>query len=589
VEAFNFELKLVSNVEGVAKRDAVALSKIEVQGKKTADVLGKQFEKIGFAEARRQKKQQEGFSNLWAKLGNAAAKAQERAAKQQERSIIAHERAVEHRVEKLKEQSLMGGLKEGFGTAKLTSAAFYGSALAEGAFKMVDILVEGIHKVVDIFEEGVSRAFEEAGKQQTLRIGEKLSLGAGAGAFREDVGRFSKLTGFDDDLIRGMLLKTRRAGFNQQGARSAFAAAADVAAGEGQGGNAGRVGELVEAFTQIKLKGGVRERMLPGLGVDVKQFYTSLAKELKLGTGQAGIDAAKKRAEEGKIDPQLLLNTIYRGIEAKQGGKLGTGAVEFSKSFEAQLAKVKNLPNEYLKNLVESPSFARASQLLGGLLENLDPESPAGTRIMASINNMFDKIVGFIGDPKDAADSLADKIEDVIDFSRQLVDDFRSWADALLPSLNTLEDMVFAMRKMVAFAEGGGWTKVHARLETINTEEAKVDAKRNERMIERQLREQDPEMFQQALADRLKRTQMYQQASGQFGPINMPAVEQAARADVEEQKNRIRAVTVNVHPGAVVVHAAAGDDPDKAHREAGANMGKHVVRELEKAAQEGGG
>lgn len=573
METFDFGLKLISNIDRVAKGNVDSLAKLEGQGKKTKDVLGKQFEKVGFAEARRQQKLQEGFAASWAKIGNAAAKAQERA-------IKSHERAVERRVDKMREHSLMGGIKEGLGTGKLTSAAFYGAALAEGAFKAVDIMIEGIHKVVEVFTEGVAHAFEESGKQQTLRLGERLSLGGKGGKeYAEDVGRFSKLTGFDDDAIRKMLLPARRAGMNQQGVRTAFAAASDVAAGEGQGGNIGRVQELLAMFTKIQLKGGVTERMLPELGVAVKPFFADLAKQLKISP-----EEAKKRAEEGKINPQLLLNTVYKGIEAKQGGKLGTGAIEFSKTFESHLAKVKNLPNEYLKNLVDSPEFSRANELLGHLLENLDPESPAGKRIMDSVEHMFNRIVGFIGDPKDAADSLADKVEDLISFSEQLVDDFRSWAEALVPSLETMEDMVFALRKMKAAASGNMGDML-----AVGLDEARVDKKRNERMIERGLRAGDKDMFDEAVQNRLKAAQSYQNASHENGPIYMPAVEKAAREDVEEKKNRIRGATIHVAPGAVVVHAAPGDSPDKTHHEAGVKLEKTVTRALERAAQEGGG
>jgi hypothetical protein len=573
VEVFEFGLKLVSDIDRVAKRNTDSLAKLEGQGKKTKDVLGKQFEKVGFAAARDQKKQQDAFAASWNKIGLAAAKAQERA-------IKAHERAVEKRVEKLQDRSLMGGIKEGLGTGKLTSAAFYGAALAEGAFRAVDIMIEGIHKVVEVFTEGVARAFEESGKQQTLRLGERLSLGGKGGKeYAEDVGRFSKLTGFDDDLIRQMLLPARRAGMSQQSVRTAFAAASDVAAGEGRGGDAARVQGLLETFTKIQLKGGVTERMLPELGVAVKPFFADIAKQLKISP-----EEAKKRAEEGKINPQLLLNTIYKGIEAKQGGKLGTGAIEYSKTFESNLAKVKNLPNEYLKNLVDSPEFGRANELLRGLLENLDPDSPAGKRIMDAVEHMFERITSFIGDPKDAADSLADKVEDLINFSSELIDDFRSWADALIPSLETMEDMVFALRKMKAAAKGSV-----TDMAQVAMDEAKVDQKRNERMVERQLRTGDKDMFDAAVQDRLQRAQAYQNASHENGPIYMPAVEKAARQDVEEKKNRIRAVTINVHPGAVAVHAAGGDDPDKSHHEAGVKLQKHITRELEKAAQEGGG
>lgn len=580
MESFNFELKLVSDIDKVAKRGVDPLKKVEEQAKRSQKALdwganlGKQFERVGFTSARAAKKQHDSFAASWAKIGMAA----EKAAQRQKRAF---ERAVEKRADQMRENSLGAGIKEGFGFGRLASAAFIGSALADGAFKAADLLIEGAHKVVETIEEGVVRAFEEASKQQTLRIGEKLSLGAGGGKeFRQDADRFSKLTGFDDDIIRAMLLPMRRSGMNQQGARTAFAAASDVAAGEGRGGDAGRVQELLGAFNRIKLTGQVETRFLSQIGVETKGVYAELAKTLHISA-----DEAKKRAAGGKIDPQIILNALYHGIERQQGGKLGTGSIAYSKSFEARFERLKNLPNEYLKNLVDSPNFARASDLMAGLLEKLDPESPSGQRIMSSIEGMFDKIASFIGDPEDAAENLADKVEDIIHFSEELVGDFRSWADALVPTLDTLEDIYMAARKMKAFASNDRQAQVQ-----VLRDQAQIDQRRVARSIEKTLRAQTPEMMQEAIADRVKRAEAYKAAAHDYSPIYMPAIEKAAKQDVEDQKNKLReaaGVHITVAPGAVVVHGPIGDD--ETHKEAGEGLHREVTRQLARAAQGGGG
>jgi hypothetical protein len=380
VETFTVGLKLVESVSGPGKQATDALRKFNEQAQKAQETsgkglagFGKQFEKVGFAAARAQKKHSDDFGKMWEKVGLAAAKSQKSALAKSDREYMSFLRKVEQAKERMEDKSLMGGMKEGFGFSKMMSASFVGGLMAEGVMSIVDGMVEGAKKAVELLSEGIKLAFEESAQQQTLRIGERLSLGKGGDSeYREDVGRFSKLTGFDDDVIRKMLLPLRRAKMDQQSARTAFAAAGDVATGEGRGNDAGRVQDLLGSFAKIKMKGGISERMLPELGVDVKDFYESLAKQLGV-----SVKVAKERAsEEGKIDPNILLNTIYRGIEKKQGAQLGTGNIMTSQSFATRLAKVKNLPNEYAKGMMESSTFQRASELLGGLLDKLGPRRP---------------------------------------------------------------------------------------------------------------------------------------------------------------------------------------------------------------------
>jgi hypothetical protein len=494
---YTFGLKLVDGVTAPGKRATDTLKQVQAQAQKTQDVLagkqmaslGKQFEKVGFA----------------------AARAQQNAAKAMDRSIIARERAIHRRVEKLQEHSLMGGLKEGSGMSKIMSGAFFGTMIAEGVFKIAEGMVEGAKKAVEVFAEGLKLAFEESAQQQTLRIGEKLSLGSGgAKDFREDVGRFSKLTGFDDDVIRGMLLPMRRAGMDQQASRTAFAAAGDVAAGEGRGNDSGRVKELLDAFTTIKLKGGVTEKMLPGLGVDVKEFYGSLGKQLGISA-----KAAKERSgEPGGIDPQMLLNTIYRGIEKKQGGQLGSGNIATSQSFATRFAKFKNLPNEFAKGLLDSSTFQKTSELLGGLIEKLDPESPAGQRIMAALESMFAHIGNLIGDPADAAESLADHVENAVGFAKQLVEVASSLADAFLPSLDTVEDMVLAFREMKAFGNADATMQVARDRGAINI-------KRIDREAEKYVRASTPDLYASKLKTNMLEESVNQTIGGFEGPIGL--------------------------------------------------------------------
>jgi len=562
VEAFNFELKLISDIDRVAKRGVDPLRKLEGQGHKTQEALDfdKPLRKLE-QQLERINKDPVGFIKL--------KKAQKELGEQQKKLLEGSGLA--------KGEGFISALTSKLSFAKLASAAAVGDIVGEGVMKAGELLVEAAHKFVEVIEEGVSRAFEESGKQQTLRLGERLSLGRGGGKeFREDADRFSKLTGFDDDEIRKMLLPARRAGMNQQGVRSAFAAASDVAAGEGRGGDMGRVQELLSGFEHIFLKGGVQERLLPNLGVAIKPFYADLAKQLHVST-----DVAKKRAEEGKVDPQLLLNTIYKGIEKKQGGQLGTGTVAYSQTYEARLARLKNLPNEYLKNLVDSPGFQRASDAMAGLLEKLDPDSPAGRRIQAAVESMFDKITAFIGDPAETADKLANAIERTVDVVQQLVPDLQAIGELLLNAADAAATMATKMSLAQAYITGD-----KAAVARIEEEESDRRREKGIQAASRATEKRQAQVDAGTFAGRL---------AGGVNPV-MAGLGYISDRDTSQRANatavrelRERGTKIDVHPGAVVVHAAPGDDPDRSHREAGAALQKHVAHALEQAAQEGGG
>jgi hypothetical protein len=592
VEQFEFGLRLVDSVSQPGKRAVDTLRQVQDQAKKTNDSLsgkqmaafGKQFEKVGFAAARAQQKHSDSFGKMWEKVGIAAAKSQKSALAKSEREYLSFLRKVEHAQEKMQEHSLLGGVKEGLGFSKITSAAFLGSFMAEAALGVVESMVEGAKKAVELLGEGIKMAFEQSAEQETLRIGEKLSLGSKAGEYQEDVGRFSKLTGFDDDAIRKMLLPMRRSGMDQQATRTAFAAASDVAAGEGQGMNAGRVQDLLATFTKIQLKGGVTEKMLPELGVAVKPFFADLAKQLKISP-----EEAKKRAEEGKINPQRLLNTIYRGIEQKQGGKLGTGAIATSQSFASRMAKFKNLPNEFAKGMLESATFQRASDLLGGLLERLDPEGPAGKRIMASLESMFDHIGNLIGDPTTAAESLASHIETAVDFTKDMIDLAADLGDAFLPTLDTVEDMIIALRQMKAALTPSSEDDIAAEMF-----KRKVDQRRIDRVAENDVRNATPEIYGSKLKTSLLESDV-NQAIGGSGPsvlnplafggalLNAGANTAVAQNDIRRAGGSSKTTSINA-PITVNIH---GDVDKDTARHVANEVGHEATHVLENAAASG--
>jgi hypothetical protein len=553
VESFNFELKLISDVDRVANRGVAPLRKLEAQSKKTQEALNfhKPLERVE-QQLARLNRDPAGFVKM--------KKAQKELAEQQKKLLEGAGLA--------RGEGFLSAMTSKMSFTKLASAAAVGDIVGEGIMKAGESLFELAHKFADVIKEGLEHAFEEAGKQQVLRVGERLSLRGGAGEFREDVNRFSKLTGFDDDNIRQMLLPMRRAGMGQQGVRSAFAAASDVAAGEGRGGDQGRVQELLSGFEHIFLKGGVQERLLPGLGVAVKPFYADLAKQLHVSADVA----KKKRAEEGKVDPQLSAQhhlPRHREEAGRQARHRRDRILQDVRG--AHGARQEPAERVSQEPSVDSPNFQKASDMMAGLLEKLDPESPRDGASMGALESMFDKITSAIGDPADAADKIADGLDRAISVADQLLPDLKAIGGAMLDAAEMAAKWVTNIRLAQAYL-------MHdtATVDRINQEESSRQLERNVQVFSKQKSKQEDARNAGTYAGRL---------AGGMDPM-MAAVMYAGDRDSSQRANT-KAIQIMVSPGAVVVHGA-GDGEDTG-KEAGEKLHGHVVRELTRAAQQGGG
>jgi hypothetical protein len=454
-EAFSFELKLVDDVSRNAKKAADSLRAIETQAKKSQKSLdfSSEIEKAHDA-LKKLEKDPGGYTKLL--------KAQKELAEQRKKLASAAGVGKESFTEAL-------GKKFNFGM--LTSAAFAGDLLAEGAMKLGEGLIEAAHKVVEIFTEGITKAFEESGKEETRRLQFKLSLGTKEGKESlEDIERFSKLTGFTKSQIAPTILKLRRAGFNQQAARSIFATGTDIEAAGGM--TAAEYGNFAE---HLKLKGGVTTKQLVGAGINAPEFFKNLGKKLGVSTGTA----EKMAGAGGKIDPQLMLNMFQEAVEKKQGGPAGTGGIAASNTFEKRIAKLKDLPNQYFEKLVDSPGFQKVSDAFGSLLEKLSPESKDGKRIMASLTSMFERIIGWfdsltsekgIDDLVSGVQTAVEILEKAVEFAGDMVDLFKKAAGvaetlaAPLAKAMDYGDKLLGRNKQADFSDAGSVDELRSKL-----------------------------------------------------------------------------------------------------------------------------
>lgn len=407
-EKLETELVLGDGVSGPAKHAADALKKVEEASKKAqdsltskhADKFGKAFEKIGLAQERANiksaNKQTQLFADSWAKIGMAQAKAMSK----------------EHHGE-----SWLDKGAEEFGH-KLRNAV--------AAAAIAEVIIGGIEKAVELLKEGVKLAFEEGGKEENLKLAYKLSLGPEAGKqSMEDSERFAGKTRFTAAEVQEMMLPLRRAGMSQAAARQAFATSGDIAAGSN-----GQVSEqqMIETFTKIWNKGGVSGKILQSAQINQPEFFKSLASTLKISK-----EEAKKRAEGGKIDPQILINAITEAVERRQGGIAGTGTKARSETMSTQLDKLQKLPGEFMRKLSESEAWPALSQKFSDVLKELDPKSENGKKIMGSLVESFG--------------GLADVIKKAF-----TAENIKSFTEGIQNVLGVVKDLVPLLGDMVSLA-----------------------------------------------------------------------------------------------------------------------------------------
>lgn len=316
--------------------------------------------------------------------------------------------------EMVKAQKELAGLQD-----KLTKEAGGGDVFGwkSAALAAAAVLIAGAFKVGQLVKDGFVAAVGEAKEFEKLRLSARLTLGGEdkGRAFLKESDRISGLTAFDDDVVAKLMQPLNAAGFDDQAARTAFAAASDLAAQRGQGQEG--VHEAIAQITRLKLGGTIDKRHLVGFGVDAKAFWEDLGKQL----GVSG-EQAEKLGGQGKIETTRMLNALYEGIERRQGGELGTGAIAAGQTLDARIQKLMQLPGDMLKPLVDSPGYKMLNEALAGVLKTLDPSGPLGQKIMGGLGDVFTTLSGWVKEALDPAniEAFASGIERAISFGRDL-------------------------------------------------------------------------------------------------------------------------------------------------------------------------
>lgn len=331
-------------------------------------------------------------------------------------------------LKKLKE-SVAGFGEKGVGLVfeKLTHLASPAFAVEAGA------------KIIEVTAEVGAEMVKTAAKAERTNKSFEMVFGAKGGAEMLALTEgMAKNTEFTSDALKGAVLQLGQAGFAGKDLLRANSAALDIASFSSD--PAAGQSAAIASLSSIKSTGRVDSDFLAGLGVE-NTFFEELAK----GTGESAA-TLKQKLQDGKVEAEQSLEALYAAISAKTGKVLGGAGADMSKTMSARLTHLSDLPNEYFQKLAKSEGFAKMSDLLGTVLEKLDPDGPVGKKIFGGLESAFNLVGELVSCLP--IDDLFDELSDGFEVFSVVV-------DAITASLKVVHQVISAIDN--ALKGGNDW------------------------------------------------------------------------------------------------------------------------------------
>lgn len=277
-----------------------------------------------------------------------------------------------------------------------------------GALAVWDGIKAMTSAVMDLGTEIISAA----GKAERLESVIKMTAGDKAGGqLLHWLEGITKHTEFTDDQLKGFASDLLHVGMSADKAKMALAAALDIAAGMKD--KLPAMAGAINAFEKLERTGKVDNRTLAPLGFGEKDFrrldrFKNMSKE-----------ALSKALEGGKVGQDELFQLIM----GRTGHKtIGTAGVAMSKSLDAQMTHLKDLPDQFFQSMSKGQAFQDFKTVISKVLEVFDPDSPKGQKIAAGMERSAKAFVDVLAkvDIEKAAASilqLFEKLPGVIEVS----------------------------------------------------------------------------------------------------------------------------------------------------------------------------
>jgi tape measure domain-containing protein len=235
------------------------------------------------------------------------------------------------------------------------------------------------------------------------------------------------------------------AGFTDNRLWEALSAAGDV--GALRGFDPQVIDRVITVFRQVKGKGKLQAEELMQLaeaGIPIGKVWDTIGK--KVGISGAELQTPKYA---GRVSADLGIWGILETIRTNfSGGTLGGLMDKQSGTAAGLLSTLESRPFEWMMDLDKSPGFQSFKKALKNLVDVLDPETPAGKRIKANVERLFNGIMGGLfkrfEDPAAVeawVNSMVDGFSKLIPRAEQLAAKLGNMAESLTRIANLVNGM----------------------------------------------------------------------------------------------------------------------------------------------------
>lgn len=275
--------------------------------------------------------------------------------------------------------SLLGGAALAAGAAVASLAASFGGLVSRIAQSVVEIA-----------------AFRES-SLTALRV--VLGSSEAAGRSFRNAMRIANETPLDTaDVIRQQQALAV-AGFSEREITPLLAASADLGSAFGDRAAEG----FSFAVAQIRAAGRLQGQellQLQNANVSRRAILESIARQMNLGTGQRGIDAARRAIEQRRVSDTVGIQAALDAVRARLagGGELGAFAQAQSRTIGGALSNLRNAGFNLIASIdfERIPAVQKLRDLVVGLTGALDASTGAGRRAQALISAGLNATVSVI-------------------------------------------------------------------------------------------------------------------------------------------------------------------------------------------------
>jgi hypothetical protein len=385
----------------------------------------------------------------------------------------------EHATEKARKELELFDAELGHAQASAGGFGFNLSALAKGGSLFTFDLAEGAELVAESFKKALEvitdvgkEMVKVAGDTQDLDLSIKLDVGTEGLEKVSELGESFLGTRFSPKLIKESLLPLlEESGDDHQEQWDDLVTAATDVATRRKTGAAGAKGAL-EALRGIEIQPQKIRGALKELGIKQLDFYNDLGDLLGISE-----QAAEKQVKAGKVKAQTLLSVALHQIAQREGGELGTATNEGAKTLGTTLDRLANLKDNLFERVADSPGMHAIQRVLDNFIDTM--EGPIGTELVNKLSDAFTTLFGDVSGP-DGLEKMKDTLADAVHLVGEMIDAGKQLADALLPSLDTVQDLVIGLRQFVALSSGD-----KAGFQEAINEEVRVHADRVVRGFQR--------------------------------------------------------------------------------------------------------